>query len=93
MRRQGAKDPEVITVCNKRDYHVLTHDTVGFRGLTPKIKIGIIFIGSRDPDRWLPKFVKLLNKLPRHRDLYYKTIHISNSINIMDRKTGEVKIL
>ena len=44
MKKQGARDPEIIKECNKKDYHVITHNTQDFQDVNKKIKIGIICV-------------------------------------------------
>lgn len=92
MKKQGAKDPEIIKECNKKNYHVITHNTLDFQKISKKIKIGIICIGLKLEDNWLPKMNKLLNKLSKHKDYYYKNILISNNITVRNRLTGNVRI-
>jgi hypothetical protein len=92
MKKQGAKDPEIIKECNKKDYHVITHNTQDFQNISKKTKIGIICVGLKKESDWIPKMNKLLNKLSKHKDYYYKNILISNNITIKNRLTGSVRI-
>ena len=91
--KRAILDPEVISICNKNDYHIITHNTNDFQHPVPKIKVGIVCIGSRIDKNWVKLFNKFLNKYPRHEDIYYKNVLISNRITIKDRKTGKNTIL
>lgn len=94
MKKQGAKDPEIIEESNKKDFHVITHNTSDFKKISKKIKIGVVCIGLRNEDDWIGRMKKLLRKLSKHKDYYYKNILINNDIIIINRLTKEVnKIL
>lgn len=93
MKRQGAKDQEVLSSCHKEDFHILTHNTSDFRSPSNNISIGIICIGLRAEHDWVPKFLKVLRKLPRHKDYYNKTVFIANIISIKNRLTGDTRLL
>lgn len=93
MGRQGARDPEIIEKCNKDDYHIITHNTSDFMGVSSKIKIGIVCIGTRSEEDWISKFSKLVKNMSKHKNFYYKDILISNITTIRDRSTGETKVI
>jgi hypothetical protein len=94
MKKQGAKDPEIIKECNKRKLHIITHNTNDFISPDPKIKIGIICVGYQSEEIWIPKFSKLFSKYAKHDDFYNKTIVINNNgIVIINRKTGDTELL
>ena len=94
MKRQGATDPKIVKECNNKDYHVITHNTTDFQRINKKIKIGVVCIGLRNEDDWIGRMKKLLRKLSKHKDYYYKNILINNDITIYNRLTKEVnKIL
>lgn len=85
------RDQDIILQANKENVHLITHNTDDFRQPYQKIKIGIICVGLKDEDVWISKINKLFSKFPNHSNYYWKTILISNSsIQIKDRKTGEV---
>jgi len=87
MKKQGVFDAIAIRECNKRDFHIITHNTEDFRKPSAKIKIGIICIGLKNEDIWIPKIIKLFRRYPKHKDYYNKNIFISNGITIEDRKS------
>src|SRR3989344_2955182 len=91
MGKQGARDEEIIEKCNKENYHIITHNTIDFRKVSDKIKIGILCIGSKSEEDWIPKFKKLMKNMPKHSNYKNKTILISNSITMKDRLTKETK--
>lgn len=93
MRKQGSKDLEVIKKCNQAKKHIITHNTKDFQNPSENILIGIICIGLKKEDSWIPKFERLLRHFPKHNDYFYKTILIGNFIQIKDRKTGDIKVL
>lgn len=94
LRKQDAKDSEIIKECSKRDLHIITHDIVGFKNINKNIKIGIICIGLKEEDVWISKFSKLLRKYPKHKQYINKSIFINEKgITVKNRITGEVIII
>lgn len=93
MGRTDAKDSQIINYCQERDYHVITHNTSDFRNVSEKIHIGIICVGLRDDKIFSSKFRKMLRLLSKHQNYYDKTVFIENVIVVLNRKTGERKIL
>ncbi len=93
MKKQGAKDLEIMNICNKKDYHILTHNTSDFQNPKKDIKIGVTCIGLKAEYYWIPKFKRILKFFPQHKDYYYKNILIAEVITVKNRKTGEVRVL
>lgn len=91
--KQGTKDQDAISDCNKNDKHIITRNTKHFRNPHEKIKIGVLCIDLKSEQSWNSKFMKLLRKYPKHKDLYYKTILIGNNLQIKDRKTGTINLI
>lgn len=92
VKRQGATDSEVIALCDKKDLHIITHNTKHFQRPKTGIKIGIICIGLKAEYYWIPKFIKLLKNFPKHKDYYHKIVLISDTITIKNRKTEDVRV-
>lgn len=86
LKSQEAKDLEIISYCNKHDYHIITHNTVDFIHPPENIRIGILCINIKDPTHWLPKFRKVLKAYPKHEDLYYKSVAIGETTRVTDRR-------
>lgn len=93
LTKAGTLDPEVIRICDKNDYHIITHNTKDFKAPSSKIKIGIICIGLKRELEWIPKFIKLLKYFPKHKDYYNKNILIDNKVTIKSRQTNETELL
>lgn len=93
MKKAGAKDPVVIRACNKNDYHIITHNTRDFMYPKTQVKVGIICVGLRNDDEWIPKFKKLLKTLRKYEDFYNKSILIDNGITIIDRVSKDTKVI
>lgn len=93
MEKQGAKDADIIELCNRKNYHIVTHNTIDFKKVPDKIKIGIICVGSKNEEEWIPKFEKMMRKMAKHNNYTNKSILISNIITIEDRVSGETMIL
>lgn len=93
MKKQGAKDPEVIDTCDKKDYHILTHNTSDFQNPKKDIRIGIICVGLKAEYYWIPKFKRILKSLPQHNDYFHKNILIAEIITVKDRRTNEIRII
>lgn len=89
----AAKDSFILKECNKQDLHIITHNTKHFKFPPKNIKVGIICVGLKNEDDYVPKFTKLFSKLGKHNNYYYKTINIGDSITVKDRKTCELSVL
>lgn len=85
--KRGLKDPKVIELCNKKNVHILTHNTTDFQHPGDKVSIGIVCVGARIDEKWVKLFNKLLNKFPSHQDLFNLNILINDRLLIRDRKT------
>ena len=93
MKYQGAPDAQIIEKCNKEELHIITRNKKDFKLPAESIKIGIILVSLKKELNWLSKFKKLFNTYDKHKEFYYKTITIGDSIFIKDRKTGLERIL
>ncbi len=56
-----AKDPFILNECNKQNLHIITHNTKDFKYPQKNIKIGIICVGLKNEEDYVPKFTKLFN--------------------------------
>ena len=93
MKKAGVKDPIAIAMCDKNDYHIITHNNRDFMYPKTNVKVGIICVGLRNEDEWIPRFKKLLKTFKKHEDFYYKSILIDNGITIIDRISKDTKYI
>lgn len=92
MGFSGAKDNEIIKKCNKKDYHVITHNTKHYKYPYPYINIGIICVNMTDL-HWIDKINLLFKKYDNHRDYFNKSILIGNEVRCLKRDTGDISLL
>ena len=81
-KKQDAADPEIIQICQSKNYHIITHNTDDFIDAPVKfsnLKIGIVCI-NLDEKHYLSKFGSLLRKFPKHDNYYNKIFQIGNEI-------------
>lgn len=93
LKKPKPLDPEIISKCNQKDFHIITHNTRHFLNPRENSKSGIICVGLRAEYHWVPKFKKLLRNFRKHKDYYFKSILIAETVTIRDRKTGEIRLL
>ncbi len=93
MGGRGAKDPNIIEICEKEDFHAVTHNTRDFERVRESFMLGVVCVGLVDKDIWIPKFSRMLRKLRRHDQYSFKNIYIRDIITVLDRKTEEVRII
>ena len=93
MKGRGAKDPNIIEACEKEDFHAVTHNTRDFEETRKDFRLGVVCVGLVDKDIWIPKFSRMLRKLRRHDQYYFKNIYIRDIITTLDRKTEEIRII
>lgn len=86
LKDSTVKDSEIISYCNKFDYHIITHNTPDFLKVPASVRIGIFCVGLADPKKWIPKFIRLMKIHPKHSDLYGKTFVIGESVVSVDRE-------
>lgn len=86
LHNQEAKDSEIISFCEKNNYHIITHNKNNFKNLKGK-KLGIIYTGNQNPKFWINKLKSFMKKHISHRSYFYLTISIvGNNIEIQDRR-------
>lgn len=84
-KKQNALDVDIVEICNKKNYHIITHNTKDFEDAPLKLvnlKTGIICI-NLDEKHYLSKFGALLRKFPKHGNYYNKLIQVGNETKIM----------
>ena len=75
---QDASDDEIIAICNKRNYHIITHNRKDFENAParfPWLKIGIVCINLKE-ENYVDKFGSLLRDLRRHDNFLKKLVTI-----------------
>lgn len=81
-KNQSALDEDIIQICNKKNYHIITHNTKDFIDAPLRfkdLKIGIICI-NLDEKHYLSKFGSVLRKFPKHDNYYNKIFQIGNEV-------------
>lgn len=83
-KKQDASDDEIITICNKLNYHIITHNTKDFENAPVRfswLKIGIVCINLKE-ENYIDKFGSLLRKLRRHDNFLNKLVTLGNKREI-----------
>lgn len=82
-KNQSTLDEDIIQICNKKNYHIITHNTKDFIDAPLRfknLKVGIICI-NLDEKHYLSKFGRVLRKLPKHGNYYNKILQIGNEVS------------
>ncbi len=85
--KANTKDAAIVDQCNRKDFHVITHNKRDFNP-PDKIKVGIIYVGLSDEQEFIPKLIKLFNKFKKHKEYYNKTINVGEKITVTNRLNG-----
>lgn len=83
-KKQDASDETIIELCNKKNYHIITHNTKHFETAPQKfswLKIGIICVNLKE-ENYIDKFGSVLRGLKKHNNFFNKLIIVGNSVVI-----------
>lgn len=83
---QDASDDEIIAICNKMNYNIITHNTKDFESAPvrfPWLKIGIVCVNLKE-EHYVDKFGSLLRDFRRHDNFLKKLVTIGNKIVILN---------
>ena len=89
---QETPDLDVIRICNKKNYHVITHNTKDFEDAPIEIddlKIGIICINLEE--NFVDKIGQLLRTHKKHENFQNKLIIVGNETQVLNYRDLRTK--